>query len=145
MKGKATFQLIPGFIVFNNENYPHLNALFNTINAPIKKTSMSFAAHIVHENIEYCGSSLDGLFAQRKNIFSPRYVRFLMQLNAFNKVCLEVLEKPELQSLSIAEYVNNKGWGKIIKLVYFANEFCIMEHTSRHKCEISGINFSSFF
>ena len=35
-----------------------------------------------------------------------------MQLNAFNKVCLEVLEKPELQSLSIAEYVNNKGWGK---------------------------------
>ena len=111
-EGENRIPIDTGFIVFNNENYPHLNALFNTINAPIKKTSMSFAAHIVHENIEYCGSSLDGLFAQRKNIFSPRYVRFLMQLNAFNKVCLEVLEKPELQSLSIAEYVNNKGWGK---------------------------------
>lgn len=34
-----------------------------------------------------------------------------MQLNAFNKTCLEVLEQPELQNLSIAAYVKSKGWG----------------------------------
>jgi uncharacterized protein len=101
-----------GFIVFNNENYPHLNKLFAEINAPFKKTSMSFAAHIVHENIAYCGSSLKLLFAQKKNIFSPRYIRFLVQLNKFNAVCLEVLDNKELQTLSIAEYVSLKGWGK---------------------------------
>lgn len=101
-----------GFIVFNNENYPHLNKLFAAINAPFKKTSMSFAAHIVHENIAYCGSSLKLLFAQKKNIFSPRYIRFLLQLNKFNAVCLEVLDNKELQTLSIAEYVSLKGWGK---------------------------------
>lgn len=111
-EGDKTIPIDTGFIVFNNENYPHLNKLFATIQAPIKKTNMSFAAHIVHENIQYCGSRLSLLFAQTKNIFSPRYIRFLMQLNAFNKVCLEVLDKPELQKLSIAEYVHAKGWGK---------------------------------
>ncbi len=110
-EGNNTIPIDTGFIVFNNENYPHLNKLFATIQAPIKKTDMSFAAHIVHENIQYCGSSLPLLFAQTKNIFSPRYIRFLMQLNAFNKTCLEVLEQPELQNLSIAAYVKSKGWG----------------------------------
>ncbi len=99
-----------GFIVFNNENYPHLNRLFHELNVPVKPTKMSFAAHIVEENIAYCGSSLSLLFAQYKNIFSPRYIRFLRQLNAFNKVCVEVIENTSLHRLSVAEYVERKGW-----------------------------------
>lgn len=97
-----------GFIVFNNENYPHLLKLFDELNVPIKKTQMSFSAMIPHENLEYCGSSLNLIFAQRKNIFSPRYIRFLMQLTRFNKECIEVLEDTNLQNLSIAEYCRFK-------------------------------------
>jgi len=97
-----------GFIVFNKENYPNLLKLFGELNAPIKKTQMSFSAMIPHHNLEYCGSSLNLIFAQRKNIFSPRYIRFLIQLTRFNKECMEVLEDINLALLSISEYCKYK-------------------------------------
>lgn len=105
-----TIPIDTGFIVFNNENYPHLTALFNELKVPAKKTAMSFAAHIVHQHIQYCGSSLALLFAQKKNLFSWRYFRFLRQLNNFNTVCVELFSDTTLQHLSIADYVQHKGW-----------------------------------
>lgn len=101
-----------GFIVFNNENYPNLIKLFNDLHVPVKKTMMSFSAQILHEKIEYCGSSLNLLFAQRKNIFSPRYIKFLTQLNKFNSECLEILVDEKLQHLSIKEYCDYKKLGE---------------------------------
>jgi len=106
----TTIPIDTGFIVFNKENYPNLNRLFHELNVPVKPTKMSFAAHIVEENIAYCGSSLSLLFAQFKNIFSPRYIRFLRQLSSFNKVCVEVIQNTSLHKLSVAEYVERKGW-----------------------------------
>ena len=100
-----------GFIVFNNVTYPHLLKLFAELNVPVKKTQMSFSAMIPHDNIEYCGSSLNLIFAQRKNIFSPRYIKFLLQLKRFNKECLEVMEKEELWQFSILEYCKYKKFG----------------------------------
>lgn len=99
-----------GFIVFNNHTYPRLVALFKALQVPVKTTNMSFAAQVMQDGLEYCGSSLNQLFAQRRRLFSPRYLRFLLHLNAFNKSCLEVLEKPEWQQLSIAEYLHKKGY-----------------------------------
>lgn len=99
-----------GFIVFNKENYPHLVKLFLELKVPYKKTRMSFSAMLPHLNLEYCGSSLNLLFAQRKNLFSSRYIRFLRQLTKFNKSCLEVLENAELQKLSIKEYCNLRNY-----------------------------------
>lgn len=99
-----------GFIVFNNTTYPRLLALFRELQVPVKKTNMSFAAQVMEDHLEYCGSSLNQLFVQRKRLFSPRYIRFLWQLNTFNKTCLEVIERPELHSMSIADYIAHKGY-----------------------------------
>lgn len=99
-----------GFIVCNNENYPNLMKLFQELDVPLQKTKMSFAAQIIHDKLEYCGSSLAMLFAQKKNLFSPRYYRFLLQLNRFNTQCLEVLENEKLQGLSILEYCEVKNF-----------------------------------
>ncbi len=109
-EGENKVPVDTGFIVCNNENYPLLMKLFNALDVPLKKTKMSFAAQIVHDKIEYCGSSLKLLFAQKKNLFSPRYIRFLYQLNKFNQECLEVLDHPEFHSLSVRAYVRKKKW-----------------------------------
>ncbi|MBC8045536.1 MAG: FAD-dependent oxidoreductase [Fimbriimonadaceae bacterium] len=111
-EGNISIPVDTGFIVCNQENYPLLIKLFKQLNVPLKKTFMSFAAHIVHENIEYCGSSLNKLFAQRKNIFNPRYIKFLRQLNRFNKECIEILNDTKFQSLSIQEYCNFKKFNQ---------------------------------
>ena len=62
-------------MVFNFETYPNLCNLFKEINAPIKKTEMSFSVQHTQTGLEYCGSGLNGLFAQRKNIFNISYIK----------------------------------------------------------------------
>ena len=99
-----------GFIVFNNETYPRLVALFKELDVPVKKTQMSFSAQALADDLEYCGSSLDQLFVQRKRIFSPRYIRFLLQLNRFNKTCIEVMEDERYHQMSIFAYLRRKGY-----------------------------------
>jgi predicted NAD/FAD-binding protein len=101
-----------GFMVFNFQTYPNLCKLFGEIKAPIKKTDMSFSVQHVPSGLEYCGSGLNGLFAQRKNIFSPRYIKMLMQISRFNKESVALLDKPEYADYSLGKYINEFGFGE---------------------------------
>ncbi|EMO27464.1 NAD(P)-binding Rossmann-like domain protein [Leptospira interrogans serovar Bataviae str. HAI135] len=62
-------KLIPidtGFIVFNHVTYPNLKRLFEELDVPTKKTSMSFSVQHVSDGLEFCGSGIGGLFAQKR-------------------------------------------------------------------------------
>ena len=100
-----------GFMVFNFETYPNLCNLFKEINAPIKKTDMSFSVQHTQTGLEYCGSGLNGLFAQRKNIFNVRYIKMLTQITRFNKESVKVLDNPRFQNYSLAEYIKEYKYG----------------------------------
>ncbi len=107
-----------GFMVFNFETYPNLCQLFEEIKAPIKKTDMSFSVQYVPTGLEYCGSGLNGLFAQRKNIFSPGYIRMLMEITRFNKISVEILDKPEYANHSLADYIKEFKFSEEMLLKY---------------------------
>lgn len=94
-----------GFIVFNTFTYPNLVRLFGEIGAEYINTDMSFSVQHVPTGLEYNGSNLDGLFAQRKNIFNPRYIRMLLQINRFNEQCIRILDNPEFEKYSLAEFI----------------------------------------
>ncbi len=94
-----------GFMVFNFHTYPHLCKLFDEIKAPIKKTDMSFSVQYTPTGLEYCGSGLNGLFAQRKNIFNIGYIKMLMEITRFNKISLEILDIPDYEHYSLKEFI----------------------------------------
>ena len=100
-----------GFMVFNYETYPNLCRLFKDIQAPVKKTDMSFSVQYVPEGLEYCGSGVGGLFAQKKNIFSPRFIKMLMQVSRFNKESVKALDDPAYENYSIKQFVDKFGFG----------------------------------
>lgn len=100
-----------GFMVFNFETYPNLCNLFKEINAPIKKTDMSFSVQHTQTGLEYCGSGLNGLFAQRKNIFNISYIKMLTQITRFNKESIEVLDNPKFENHSLGKYIQEKKYG----------------------------------
>lgn len=100
-----------GFMVFNFETYPNLCNLFKEINAPIKKTDMSFSVQHTQTGLEYCGSGLNGLFAQRKNIFNIKYIKMLTQITRFNKESIKVLDNPKFENYSLAEYIKENNYG----------------------------------
>ncbi|MDZ4663730.1 MAG: FAD-dependent oxidoreductase [Bacteroidota bacterium] len=101
-----------GFMVFNFETYPNLCKLFEEIKAPIKKTNMSFSVQYMPTGLEYCGSGINGLFAQRKNIFSPKYIKMLMQITRFNKISVEILNDPKYYNHTLKQYVDEFGFGE---------------------------------
>lgn len=94
-----------GFMVFNFETYPNLCKLFDEIKAPIKKTDMSFSVQHTASGLEYCGSGLNGLFAQRKNIFNIKYIKMLIEITRFNKISVEILDDPKFENHSLAQYI----------------------------------------
>jgi predicted NAD/FAD-binding protein len=100
-----------GFMVFNHVTYPHLTKLFEDLKVPTFATSMSFSVQYVPDKLEYCGSGLNGLFAQRKNIFSLRHIRMLKQIGRFNEESIKILDDPNYANHSRAQYIKGKGFG----------------------------------
>lgn len=100
-----------GFMVFNHITYPLLTKLFSQLNVPTKKTSMSFSVQHLPSALEYSGSGLNGLFAQRKNIFSPRHIKMLLQISRFNKESVEILDDPKYNECSLFDYMKEKNYG----------------------------------
>ncbi|RME18668.1 MAG: FAD-dependent oxidoreductase [Alphaproteobacteria bacterium] len=73
-----------GFIVFNYANYPHLARLFHDLDVPVEKSNMSFGVSIDGGRFEYALRSLGSLFAQRRNMADPRFLRMLADIARFN-------------------------------------------------------------
>lgn len=99
-----------GFMVFNKETYPNLCKLFDRIKAPVKKTDMSFSVQHEPSGLEYSGSSLNHLFAQRKNIFNIPYLKMLAQIARFNKESVKILDDPKYADYSLGRYVKEFGY-----------------------------------
>jgi len=93
MAGKHSDQPVDtGFIVFNHVNYPHLVRLFEKLDVPTAKSTMSFGASIDGGRIEYALASLDTLFAQRKNLVNPQFIGMIRDILRFNKHAVRVAQ-----------------------------------------------------
>ena len=114
----APVHIDTGFMVFNQVTYPNLLRLFSELNVPTKKTSMSFSVQHTASGLEFSGTGISGLFAQRKNIFNPRYIAMLRQIGRFNTECEEVLTDPRYADMTLAEYVRAKGYGEEMMYKY---------------------------
>ena len=74
-----------GFIVYNEPNYPNFVRLLRELGVATRATSMSFSVTSERSGIEYAGTSLNTLFAQRTNLFRPRHYRFLGEILRFHR------------------------------------------------------------
>ena len=101
-----------GFMVFNKITYPLLLKLFRQLEVPIKTTDMSFAVRHSPTNLEYCGTGLNGLFRQRRNMFNLSFIRMLLAINRFNDDALGILNDPRYDSWTIADLVEKKAYGE---------------------------------
>lgn len=97
-----------GFIVFNEKTYPNLTALFRHLDVPTRETVMSFAVTLDQGKLEYSGD-LRGLFAQRRNLVSPRFWSMLRDLARFYKAAPRDL--PALGQLGLGDYLDGLGCG----------------------------------
>lgn len=99
-----------GFIVFNDWTYPNFIALLDELEVPSNATSMSFSIHCDRTGLEYCGSNLNGLFAQRSNLFRPGFYRMLRDILRFNREAPRQIVQDAEETL-IGDYLRSEGYG----------------------------------
>ncbi len=81
-----------GFIVFNNRTYPNFARLLDHLGVASQESDMSFSVRCDRTGFEYCGSSLNALFADRRNFARPSFYRMLRDILRFNREAPAILE-----------------------------------------------------
>jgi len=99
-----------GFIVFNHANYPHLTALFRDLDVPVIESRMSFSASIDGGRLEYALESLGTIFAQRRNIARPAFLRMIRDITRFNRHGLALSQDPDLTIGGLIEKLRAGPW-----------------------------------
>jgi predicted NAD/FAD-binding protein len=111
-EGTRTIPVDTGFIVFNENNYPNLCELFNTLGVESRDSDMSFSVHCEKTGLEYNGTDLNRLFSQRKNVFNPNFLRMLKDIMRFHKHAPEALKENLPDTITVSEFAANYQYSK---------------------------------
>jgi uncharacterized protein len=103
-----------GFIVFNRRTYPNLTALFECLQVATEASNMSFSASLDNGLLEYCGTDLSGLFAQRRNLLRPRFLSMLADVVRFYRTAKTDGDRLDPR-MSLGEYLLAKGYGRAFR------------------------------
>ncbi len=110
-----TFPVDTGFLVYNERTYPNLIRLFSELGVPTAKSDMSFAVSVLHgrRRIEWSGTDLNGVFAQRRNLASPRFLTMLRDILRFNAQATRLASGQEATdpTLSLGEFLDVHRYG----------------------------------
>ena len=122
--GEVTHGVDTGFLVFNERTYPKLIQLFADLKVQTVKSDMSFSVQVPRasgEQLEWSGSSLNSVFAQKKNLVNGKFLRMLRDILRFNRVTTEIananLDAAMLQPL--AEFLSDHKFSEEFRDWYF--------------------------
>lgn len=104
------YRIDTGFIVYNDRNYPNFMKLLARLAIHGVPTPMSFAVRCDRTGIEYSGSGLAGVFAQKRNLFRPSFLRMVGDILRFNRAGAEDAER-DLGTMTVGEYLSRNGYG----------------------------------
>jgi predicted NAD/FAD-binding protein len=100
-----------GFIVYNNKTYPGFLRLLGRLGVKGLPTTMSFSVRCEASDLEYNGTSLNSLFAQRRNLLRPSFWRMIRGILRFNEDCKKLLKvSPTDQTLG--DFLKSKNYGR---------------------------------
>lgn len=87
----GTHALDTGFLVYNEPGYPILTRMFRELGVLTQETEMSFSVSCEETGLEYNGTSVNALFAQRRNIFRPSFHRMILDILRFYREARRLL------------------------------------------------------
>ena len=112
--GGVTHGVDTGFLVFNERTYPLLIQLFNQLGVRAARSDMSFSAQVPADDVEWSGSNLATVFAQKRNLARPAFWAMLTDLLRFNRLCTELAASGEEAALGepIGDFLDRHRFGR---------------------------------
>lgn len=103
-----------GFLVFNRATYPNLVPMLEWLDIPIAPSEMTFSLSLHDPAIEWAGTSLDSLFAQRSNLLRPGFLRMLRDVFRFNREAADLAGREDageiLPDISLGNFLADGGY-----------------------------------
>ncbi len=123
-QGEITHGVDTGFLVFNERTYPNLIGLFAELGVETAPSDMSFSVQADTSGgrrIEWSGSDLGGVFAQKRNLLSPRFLGMLRDLARFNALTRDIAEAGTESQLQqpLHDFLNHHRFGDAFRNWYF--------------------------
>jgi predicted NAD/FAD-binding protein len=117
--GTRRYAIDTGFIVFNDRTYPNFIALMNALGVSSKPTSMGFSVRDQQSGLEYAGTNLDSLFAQRSNLVSWRFLSMVRDILRFNRDSVADLDAGQVSDdETLGAYLERNGYSESFKRQY---------------------------
>lgn len=110
-----TFAVDTGFLVFNERTYPNLCALFRTLGVVSVPSQMTFSVRIDDEDLEWGGSNLLTLFAQKRNLLKPGFWGMIADILRFNAEATEAVKRNALPEVSIGDFIAARRFGRAFR------------------------------
>ncbi len=104
-----TYAVDMGFIVFNDRTYPNFIRLLDELGVASQPSNMSFSLRCERTGLEYNGTSVNSLFAQRLNILRPSFLQMIRDILRFNREAPRLLLSED-NSLTLGEYLRRHGY-----------------------------------
>lgn len=101
-----------GFIVYNEKNYPNLIALFDHLDVETKETDMSFGVSMNGGRLEYTGTDVFGMFAQKRNLLRPSFWLLIKDILRFYKESAEVINSEKFQGFTLRDYLTLNNYSE---------------------------------
>ena len=110
--GTRRYAVDTGFIVYNDWTYPNFIALLDELGVSSRPTEMGFSVNDIESGLESSGSSINTLFAQRRNLASPRFLGMVRDILRFNREAVADLDGGLLQAgETLGHYLERKRYG----------------------------------
>ena len=106
-----TYWIDTGYIVCNDWTYPNFLKLLADIGVKTRPTSMSFSVKCDRTGIEYNGTSLNGVFAQRLNLLRPSFLRMIRDILRFNRQALAALDRLG-DDVTVDQFLDDGGYSQ---------------------------------
>ncbi len=123
--GPQTRGVDTGFLVFNERTYPQLIALLAELQVETAPSDMSFSVQVPGargaQPLEWSGSNLATVFAQKRNLASPRFLGMLTDLLRFNRLCTQLALDQEDARMAqpLADFLDEHRFGQAFRDWYF--------------------------
>ncbi len=108
-----------GFIVYNDWTYPNFIRLISELGVESQPSAMSFSVKCEQTGLEYNGSTLNTLFAQRGNLLKPRFWRMIRDILRFNKESAAWLARAtDGEDIALGEFLEAGGYSTMFRERY---------------------------
>jgi predicted NAD/FAD-binding protein len=114
LEGRS-FPVDTGFLVFNDRTYPNLIALFETLGVRSVESSMTFSVQAEGGQVEWCGTDLSTVFAQKRNLLRPRFLRMLADLLRCNRELTAAHLNGTLGDERLGDWLDRAGYGQAVR------------------------------